>query len=95
MKRFMLLIVLLTLAVVLTVPGLVSAQDDSVQMTSAGVFTHPSQGDVQPVEGGQATLFTTAAGATMSFRTDLLEDGHVYTAWWVIVNNLEACSASP
>jgi hypothetical protein len=93
MKRFTLLMVLL--AIVLTVPGLVIAQDSSVHMTSAGVFTHPSQGDVQPVEGAQATLFTTAAGATMSFRTDLLEDGHVYTAWWVIVNNPEACSASP
>jgi hypothetical protein len=95
MKIFMRSIVLLALVVVLTVPVLVTAQDTTVHMTSADVFTHPSQGDVQPVEGAQATLFTTEAGATMSFRTNLLEDGHVYTAWWVIVNNPEACSAIP
>jgi hypothetical protein len=95
MKKFTFLMVLLALVVVLTVPALVTAQDSSVQMTSADVFTHPSQGDVQSVEGAQATLFTTEAGATMTFRTDLLEDGHVYTAWWVIVNNPEACSAVP
>ena len=95
MKIFRLSIVLLALVAVLTVPVLVTAQDTSVQMTSADVFTHPSQGDVQMVEGAQATLFTTEAGATMTFRTDLLEDGHVYTAWWVIVNNPEACSATP
>jgi hypothetical protein len=95
MKRFTFLMVLLALVVVLTVPTLVTAQDSSVKITSADVFTHPSQGDVQMVEGAQATLFTTEVGATMSFRTDLLEDGHVYTAWWVIVNNPEACSATP
>lgn len=95
MKKFTFLIVLLALMLVLTVPALVTAQDSTVQMTSADVFTHPSQGDVQMVEGAHATLFTTEAGATMTFRTDLLEDGHVYTAWWVIVNNPEACSATP
>jgi hypothetical protein len=95
MKKIMLSIVVLALALVLTIPVVVTAQDTSVQMTSADVFTHPSQGDVQQVEGAHATLYTTAAGATMTFRTYLLEDGHVYTAWWVIVNNPEACSAIP
>jgi hypothetical protein len=95
MKKFTFLIVLLALVLVLTVPALVTAAETDVQMTSAEVFTHPSQGDVLMVEGAQATLFTTEAGATMTFRTDLLEDGHVYTAWWVIVNNPEACSATP
>jgi hypothetical protein len=47
------------------------------------------------VEGAQAELFTTETGATMNFRTAALEEGHVYTAWWLIVNNPENCAASP
>ncbi|MBK8022966.1 MAG: hypothetical protein IPK19_16455 [Chloroflexi bacterium] len=75
----------------------ISAQDETagVNWTVSPVRTHPSQGDVREVEGAQAELFTSEEGVTMNFRTTELEAGHVYTAWWVIVNNPENCEASP
>jgi hypothetical protein len=96
MKNYKLFsIALLAVLIVLAVVGVSLSQATSVQMTSADVFTHPSQGDVRQVEGAQASLFTTTEGATMHFRTNGLEAGHIYTAWWIVVNNPDACSASP
>lgn len=67
----------------------------AVHSMSAPVQTHPSQGDVRTVEGGQAQLHVTENGAMFSFRTDELVNGHVYTAWWVVVNNAQACPTVP
>jgi hypothetical protein len=71
------------------------AQGDAVQHTTALVQTHPDLGDVQEVEGAQAQLFATENGLTVTFSTTGLEEGHVYTAWWVIVNNPESCGDEP
>jgi len=94
MYRLLTVIVLGSLSVL----GLaVSAQDEAgtVQHTLSAVRTHPSQGDVVEVEGAQAELFATENGITMNFRTSGLEEGHVYTAWWAIINNPENCETSP
>ncbi len=74
------------------------AQDmmtETVQVTTTHVETHPSQGDIRVIEGAVATIMTNEAGASMSLSTDELINGHVYTAWWVIVNNPAACENSP
>lgn len=73
----------------------VFANEQAIQVTHADVFTHPSQGDVQQVEGAEAILYTTEEGAAMSFHTDGLEENHVHSAWFVIVNNPSACANSP
>lgn len=83
---------------VLTTTSTVLAQDarsPTVHHTTAPVMTHPSQGDVREVEGAQAELFTTEDGATMNFRTAELENNHIYTVWWVVINDPDACSESP
>jgi hypothetical protein len=67
----------------------------AIQRTDAVVLTHPSQGDVREVEGASATLFTTAEGATAWLHTSRLEPGNVYTLWFVVINNPEACAESP
>jgi hypothetical protein len=85
--------------VLLAVLGILSfstlATEYTLQVTHADVFTHPSQGDVTQVEGAEAILYTTAEGAAMSFHTNNLEDNHVYTAWFVIINNPSACANTP
>jgi hypothetical protein len=67
----------------------------AIQHTTAEVETHPSQGDVVPVEDAHAELLTTDEGATMTFRTTDLQPGNVYTAWWVVINDPNACADSP
>ncbi len=94
--RPFLLLVMATLIV--SIPILAGAAQSDAQTlhhTSAVVRTHPSQGDVREVEGAQADLFAMEDGIMMSFQTAELEVGHVYTAWWVVVNNPENCAASP
>ena len=53
------------------------------------------EGEPVQIEGGSADLTTTEDAAMMRFQTSELEPGHVYTAWWIIINQPEACSASP
>ena len=94
-RRILIIVVGLFLMVVLTT--VLSAQSDmpDVQHMTSIVRSHPSQGDVREIEGGQAELFVTQEGITVNFRTTELEEGHVYTAWVAIVNNPENCTASP
>ena len=68
---------------------------ETVHVTTAPVNTHISQGDVRQVEGAQATIMTNEAGASLSLKTDELQDGHVYTVWWVVINNPAACENIP
>jgi hypothetical protein len=95
MKKVLFSTMVVALLIVSGVAAITTAQAPAVKVMSVGINTHPSQGDVVPVDGGEATLISTEDGVTMSFRTSALEDGHVYTAWWVIVNNPAACSATP
>lgn len=68
---------------------------ESMQVTNAPVETHASQGDVAVIEGGSAMLVSNENGIFAHMVTDNLEDGHVYTLWMVMINNPEACEASP
>jgi hypothetical protein len=94
-------IILLVLFLLLMAVG-VFAQDamsetvsETMQITTAPVKTHRSQGDVMEIEGASATLVSSEHGIIVSFQTDGLEDSHVYSMWVAVVNNPEACEASP
>jgi len=56
------------------------------------IRTHPSQGEVRIVKGASATVFLTREGALARLDTSELEPGHVYTLWWVVINNPAACA---
>jgi hypothetical protein len=38
---------------------------------------------------------TSEGGAAFTLRTSELQAGHVYTIWWVVINNPAACETSP
>ena len=59
------------------------------------VETHPSQGDVRVIEGAQATLVMTKAGAFASVETNELVPGNAYTLWFVVINDPASCENSP
>ncbi len=59
------------------------------------VETHPSQGEVRVIDGAQATLVMTKAGAFASIQTSELVPGNAYTLWFVVVNEPRACENSP
>jgi len=87
-------------AVALFIPAQVWAADASGPHVHAHhytkhVETHPSQGDVRVIEGAQATLVMTKAGAFASVETTELEPGNAYTFWFVVVNNPGECENSP
>jgi hypothetical protein len=87
---------LLAIALGFSIIGLIAQEDmATIHRTTALIQTHPSQGDVREVEGAHAELFTTEDDVTVIFRTSDLEPGHVYTAWWVVINNPENCADSP
>jgi hypothetical protein len=67
----------------------------AIQKTEAPVMSHPALGEMVTIENAAALLLTDDDGASISMRTALLTPGHVYTAWWLIVNNPEACAARP
>ena len=75
----------------------VTAQDTVSEMnvTSTVVETHPSQGEAMTIEDSSAMLVSDENGIFGHIVTGDLEDGHVYTLWVVIINNPEACEASP
>ncbi len=78
-----------------TAPTEAGESTPPMQKTQAPVMSHPSLGEMVTIENAHALLITDDDGASMSMRTALLTPGHVYTAWWVVVNNPEACTAHP
>ncbi|GGX77064.1 hypothetical protein GCM10007160_00280 [Litchfieldella qijiaojingensis] len=62
---------------------------------TAAVKWHAQSGNEGEVAGAGATLYTTEWGSSVHFEAAGLEPGHVYTLWWVVVNNPEACEAYP
>jgi hypothetical protein len=96
MNRSLIVIVVgLLLAFALAVSSAAQEDTETIHHSTAAVHTHPLQGDVREIEGAEAELFATEDGITMSFRTNGLEEGHVYTAWVVMINTPEACAATP
>ena len=64
-------------------------------MKGAPVRTHPSQGDVEQVDGASARLFTGEDGVFVSMDTNGLEPGHVYTLLLAVINKPGQCPALP
>jgi hypothetical protein len=59
---------------------------------------HMQSGNVpfSPVgESARAQLVRTENGISYSLRTERLQPGHAYTLWVVVINNPDACTASP
>jgi hypothetical protein len=59
------------------------------------VKTHPSQGNVRPVIGAEASLLTTQDGAFVSVATRELVPGNAYTLLLVVINTPQACETRP
>jgi hypothetical protein len=59
------------------------------------VETHPSQGEIRVIEGAEATLVMTKAGAFASLDTRELVPGNAYTLWFVVINNPAGCENTP
>jgi hypothetical protein len=72
-----------------------NTMSETVQVTTTHVQTHPSQGDVQMIDDGAARLVTSEDGVWVNMTTDELEDHHVYTLWFVVINNPGACDSRP
>jgi hypothetical protein len=60
----------------------------------ADVNWHMQSGDGQ-VDGAWAQLVRNDSGAAFNFHARDLIPGHVYTIWFVTVNNPDACSSTP
>jgi hypothetical protein len=67
----------------------------SIRTGITHVETHPSQGDVRKIAGGEARLVADETGIFVNMTTDELEDNHVYTLWVITINNPEVCQANP
>ena len=50
---------------------------------------------MQIIDGAMAMLVTTEKGAFGHLATQELTQGHVYTLWWVVINNPAACATLP
>ncbi len=86
----------IAIAVIALLAGISSeAPAQAPRMKTADVRTHMARGDVKPVPGATARLLVSPAGVTVNFFTRELVAGHVYTAWWVVINKPSACASSP
>jgi hypothetical protein len=95
--RLLIGLVLLTIALGLSIIGATAQESMSktFQVTTLPVETHPSQGDVRIIDGTSATLMSSEDGIWVHMATDELEDNHVYTLWFAVINNPEACDTNP
>ena len=62
---------------------------------TAGMKTHPSQGDVTPVQGAGARISRDADGMFVSVETTGLTPGNVHTLWFVVINDPASCETEP
>ena len=85
--------VTLALLCSLLIGGTASAQ---AGRQSAAVMWHAQTGLSGPVgSGATAQLVRRDAGVTFNLTTTNLRPGHAYTLWFVVINNPDACAASP
>lgn len=91
------LVLLTTMALVVLVGGmLVAAAAGGPPRTETAPLTwHAQAAEEGEVEGAQARLRATNAGASITVQTRGLEPGHAYTLWLVLVDNPEACENEP
>lgn len=81
---------------IIVIVALVTASGGERQ--TVGVNWHAQQesvGNTGPVEGASATLVRRDSGISYEFNAKSLAPGNAYTLWLVVVNNPEACAASP
>lgn len=63
---------------------------------TVAVTWHPQSGLAGPVgDGASATLVRHNGGVAFTFHTANLNPGNAYTIWFVVINNPDACAASP
>lgn len=97
MKKYLLSLFVLLMLVSLGVLAQTTTSEtmsEMIQITTTHVESHPSQGEVQVIEGASAMLLTNEQGLFATLETTGLEDGHVYSMWVVITNNPDACAGS-
>ena len=87
----LMLLVLLTLALSGPRPAAAGGPAD-VQSTTVSWHAQSGSGIVP---GAWASLVRSDQGATFTFHATQLNPGHVYTIWFVIVNDPAACATSP
>ncbi|WP_170416408.1 hypothetical protein [Ruegeria atlantica] len=66
-----------------------------LHLQQASVNTHRSQGEVREVQGATGTMVRSEDGIFVDVKTKELEPGHVYTMWFVAINDPSNCSATP
>jgi hypothetical protein len=63
---------------------------------AAAVMWHPQTGQSGAVgSAATATLVRRDDGLSIRFSTEHLRPGHAYTLWFVVLNNPDACAATP
>ena len=90
--------IVLAIVTALVVTGVGFAQESvtvTANMMTVEVKTHPATGEVRTVPDSSATLLTNEDGAWFHMSTSEFENGHVYTIWWVIMNNPDECASRP
>jgi hypothetical protein len=90
----MLLLVTITLLFAMVAP----AGAGGAERQTAGASWHAQQaglGRSGPVEGATGQVVRNDNGIAYSLSTTGLEPGNAYTLWLVVINDPEACAASP
>lgn len=65
------------------------------EFATAGVKTHPSQGDVTVVANATARMATSDTGMFVNMDTNGLTPGNVATLWLVVINDPAQCETHP
>jgi hypothetical protein len=86
------LALLVALTLVLASAQPVAADPASIQHTTVNWHAQSGSG---PVPGAWAQLVRNDRGTAFNFHARELNPGHVYTVWFIIVNDPAACATSP
>ena len=71
--------------------SLAASASFAADVRMAPVKSHPSQGDVEVVQGATARLATHDEGIFVNIDTNALTPGNVHTLWLVVINNPADC----
>ncbi len=63
------------------------------EVRTATVKSHPSQGNVEVIQGATARLAAHDDGIFVNIDTRVLTPGNVHTLWLVVINNPTACES--
>lgn len=94
-KGFVIGICFLAMIFAVGCAGAQPAEDENAAIVQdESVKWHAQSGEGE-VPGAKARLVRTDGNVNVSFEASDLNPGHVYTLWWVIVNDPEKCAAHP